>query len=251
MHATVFFVRARAEVSNPEDMLKKAMASRTASLRARYARRGLSSSARLDRTTQAMLLRQLYLAEFELRRFRRAHDVAVQAIELGILADVLHQDAARAALAAGDLELAIGHLRIASRTGPVARRSFHRWTLGSTLFLAHRYDEAIVALKRALHSTGGDVPLYRAHLALARIANGEDVERLQQTIDQLARAPSGQGYGRFVLGHLAYAAGEWTAARRYLEVFVRRAEGGRPAMGIALEPEVRMARATLGKMATA
>ena len=242
-------MRARQAVANPEEMLRKAMAARTAGLRARYARRGLATRAPLDRTTQAMLLRQLYLSHFEVRRFRQAHDVALQAIELGVLSDVLHQDAARAALAAGNLDLALGHLRIAARRGPVARRAFHLWTLGSALFLAHRYEEAIAALTRAARVTGGEAPLYRGHLALARIASGDDVDDLQRTIDELAKTPAGQGYGRFVLGHLAYATGAWLAARRYLEGFVKRTEGGRAALGIALEPEVRMARATLAKMA--
>jgi tetratricopeptide (TPR) repeat protein len=243
-------------------MLRKAMAARTPGLRARYARRGLAAVASLDKTTQAMLLRQLYLSLFEVRRFRQAHEVALQAIEVGVLVDVLHQDAARAALAAGDLDLALGHLRIAARRGPLSRRPFHYWTLGSTLFLAHRYDEAIAALTRAVRGsarargsadpsvTPGDGPLYLGHLALARIASGDDVDDLQATIDGLSRAPSGQGYGRFVLGHLAYAAGAWPAARRYLEAFVRRSEAGRTAMSIALEPEIRMARATLSKMAS-
>ena len=258
-------MRVRPSLSNPEDMLRKAMAARTPGLRARYARRWLAASAALDKTTQAMLLRQLYLAHFEVRRFRQAHDVALQAIEVGVLSDVLHQDAARAALAAGDVELALGHLRIAARRGPLSRRPFHHWTLGSTLFLVHRYDEAIASLARAVrgsararpaHGSGtepsispGDVPLYLGHLALARIANGDDVDDLQATIDELSKAPSGQGYGRFVLGHLAYAAGAWPAARRYLEAFVKRTETGRAAMSIALEPEVRMARATLTKIA--
>jgi tetratricopeptide (TPR) repeat protein len=231
-------------------MLGKAMAARTPAVRARYARRGLATGTALDKTTQAMLLRQLYLSHFEVRRFRQAHDVALQAIALGVLTDVLHQDAARAAFASGDLDSAIEHLRVAARRGPLARRPFHLWTLGSTLFLAHRYGEAIAALTRAARGTTGDTPLYRGHLALARIASGDDLDDVQGTIDELARAPSGQGYGRFVLGHLAYAAGEWAAARRYLEAFVKRTETGRPAMGIALEAEVRMARATLTKMAS-
>jgi hypothetical protein len=75
------------------------------------------------------------------------------------------------------------------------------------------------------------------------------VQKLQQTIELLAKAPCGQGYGRFVLGHLAYAAGEWTAASRYLTSFVERLSTGRIALGIALEGELRMSRATLGKIA--
>jgi len=228
-------------------MLQKAMGARTALMRARYAERGLAATS-LDRTTQAMLLRQLYLSHFEARRFRHAHDLAMQALELGVLPDVLCQDAARAALAAGDLDQAILHLRMAARRGPPSRRAFHWWTLGSTLFLARRYPEAVSALSRASRWGTHDKPLYRAHLALARIAGGDIVTHLQETIDALAVAPCGQGYGRFVLGHLAYAAGEWMIARRYLEAFVRRTESGRVALGISLEGELRMARATLSKM---
>jgi tetratricopeptide (TPR) repeat protein len=233
---------------SPELLLQKAMGARSAVMRARYAQRGLASAS-LDRTTQAMLLRQLYLSHFEARRFRHAHDLAMQAVELGVLPDVLYQDAARAALAAGQLDQAVGHLRMAARRGPASRRAFHWWTLGGTLFLAQRYPEAIAALSRASRWGTHDKPLYRAHLALARIAGGDEVTDLQETINELADAPCGQGYGRFVLGHLAYAAGAWPAARKYLDAFVKRTESGRVALGIALEGELRMAKATLSKMA--
>jgi tetratricopeptide (TPR) repeat protein len=224
------------------------MAARSAASRARYARLGLAARAQLDRTTHAMLLRQLYLSLYEARRFERAHDVAVQALELGVLPDVLHQDAARARLSGGDLEGALVHLRAAARRGPASRRAFHHWTLGSILFLAHRYEEAIASLTRAARWATRDRPLYTAHAALARVAAGAPLVDLQDTIDQLAHAPCGQGYGRFVLGHLAYAAGEWAAAKRYLEAFVKRTSSARAAMGIALEGELRMAKATLAKM---
>jgi tetratricopeptide (TPR) repeat protein len=243
------FVRtARNKVKTAEDLLQKAMVAPTGASRARYARAGLALQS-VDPTTQTMLLRQLYLSHFEKRRFQQAHDLALQAIELDVLPDVLHQDAARAAFAAGNLDTAVAHLHAAARRGPASRRAFHYWTLGSTLFLAHRYPEAIAALTQAARREGRDRPLYRAHLALARIAGGEPVKNLQQTIEALAKAPCGQGYGRFVLGHLAYAAGEWTAANRYLTTFVERLSGGRVARGIALEGELHMSRATLGKIA--
>jgi tetratricopeptide (TPR) repeat protein len=224
------------------------MGARSPAARARWARKGLATRAPLDRTTQTMLLRQLYLALYEGRRFERAREVALQAIELRVLPDVLQQDAARAALATGDLDGALAHLRIAARRGPASRRPFHLWTLGSALFLAQRYPEAGAALERAVRWGTRDRPLYRAHLALVRIASGEPVEDLQATIDELASAPCGQGYGRFVLGHLAYAAGAWPAARRYLGAFVQRTERARPVLAIALEGELNLARATLAKM---
>jgi tetratricopeptide (TPR) repeat protein len=244
-----FGVALRPETVPPEEFLRKAMAARTAAMRGRWAQRGLSSRAPLDKTTQAMLLRQLYLSRFEARRFHEAHDLALQAATLEVMPDVMLQDASRAALAGGDLDSAVAHLRAAARRSPASRRPFHLWTLGSTLFLAHRYPEAIAALTRAERWATRDKPLYQAHLALARIAGGEPVEGVQEAIDDLARAPCGQGYGRFVLGHLAYASGEWGAAKRYLETFLRRTAASRPAMTVALEPEVRMAKATLAKMA--
>ncbi len=82
------------------------------------------------------------------------------------------------------------------------------------------------------------------------MAAGERVDDLQERIDELASVPCGKGYGRFVLGHLSYAAGTWETARRYLWAFVRRTEEARPALAIALDPELRMARATLAKMST-
>jgi tetratricopeptide (TPR) repeat protein len=238
----------RAKRATAEDLLQRAMLARTTTSRARYAQAGLAFPD-LDKTTQAMLLRQLYLCHFERRRFKRAHELAMQAIELDVLPDVIHQDAARAAAAAGHLDVALGHLRTAAKRGPPSRRAFHYWTLGSALFLAHRYRDSILVLTLAARSRKRDRALYRAHLALAKIAGGEPVDDLEATIHALAESPSGNGYGRFVLGHLLYAAGEWKSATRCLVGFVERIERGRTAMAIALAGELRMSKATLAKMA--
>ncbi len=235
--------------AKPEDWLRKAMGAKSAGARARFAHKGLASRAPLDRTTHAMLLRQVYLSHFESRDFEQALTVAEDAVTVGVLVDVFHQDAARAAVAAGDVDRAVFHLRSATRRAPANRRAVHHWTLGSLLFLAQRYDESIAALERAARWGTSDKPLYRAQLALVRIAAGQRVSDVQATIDDLAEAACGQGYGRFVLGHLAYAAREWQAARRYLIAFVKRTETARPAMSIALSGELTMAKATLAKMA--
>jgi tetratricopeptide (TPR) repeat protein len=224
------------------------MAARSAPSRARWARRGLASRAPLDKTTHAMLLRQLYLSQYEERSFANARATARQALELGVLADVIHQDAARAAMGAGDIDAAVVHLRVAARRGPASRRCFHLWTLGSLMFLAGRYAESASALERAVRWATRDKPLYRAHLALVRIAAGEPSGDLRSAIEELAAAPCGQGYGRFVLGHLSYAAGAWDSARRLLEAFIDRTERSRPALALALDGELRMSRATLAKM---
>lgn len=227
----------------------KAMDARSPAARARFAEKGLASRAPLDKTIHALLLRQLSIAHYEGRRFDRAHEVALQALELGVLIDVLQQDAARAAIGAGDVDAAVAHFRVAARRAPASRRAFHLWTLGGLLFLTKRYSEAAAALTRAVRWGTRDKPLFRAHLALVRLAMGEKVDDLQETIDDLAAAPCGRGYGRFVLGHLAYAAGEWDTARLLLTGFVERSTTVRvPELSMTLAGELRMSRATLAKM---
>jgi len=240
-----------ARVATPEDMLQRAMAAATPRARGLWARRGLASRKRLDTTTQSMLLRQLYLAYYEERRFDKALAVAVQNIALCVLPDVAHQDAARAAQALGEVDTAAGHLRLAARVGPAKRRAFHWWTLGSVYFLAGRHQDAISALTRAARWGTTDKPLYQGHLAVARCAGGEAVPELADLIGRLADVPAGQGYGRFVLGQLAYYDQRWDEARRYLEAFVERSEGGRAALAIALGGEIALARATLAKLPAA
>ena len=115
-------------------------------------------------------------------------------------------------------------------------------------FLAGRYDEAISALTRAARWGTTDKPLYQGHLAVARCAAGEDVPELPLLLERLAEVPAGEGYGRFVLGHLAYHARRWGEARRYLEAFVKRSEGGRAALAIALDGEIALARKTLATL---
>jgi len=107
------------------------MEASTARSRGIWARRGLASRNRIDRTVHAMLLRQLYLAHFEQRQFKAALEVAEQAAELDVLPDVVQQDLARALVALGDVDRAVSHLRLAARVGPASRRAFHWWTLGS------------------------------------------------------------------------------------------------------------------------
>lgn len=234
--------------STPEDHLRKAVAARSAATRAKYARLGLATRSPLDRTTQALLLRQLYLAHYEGRRFQKAHEVATQMITLDVLPDVAHQDAARACQALGDVDRAAGHLRLAVRHGPPMRRAFHLWTLGSLLSLAGRHAEAIGVLARAARWGTTDKPLYRAHLALVQRAAGERVRSLNRLIDRLAEAPSGQGYGRFVLGRLCAFAGRREEAIRHLESFVRRTTTLRPALAIALEGELHEAKRVLAEL---
>ena len=228
-----------------EDILQRAITATTPRARRLWARRGLSSRSALDRTTQSLLLRQLYLSYYEDRRFDKASQISEQLVALDVLPDVAQQDAARAKQALGDIDGAASHLRLAARVGPASRRAFHYWTLGSLYFLAGRYDEAIAALTRAARWGTTDKPLYQAHLALAQCAGGRAVEDLDAVIQRLADAPSAQGYGRFILGHLLLHANRPAEARRHLEAFIRRTTTGRTAMAIALDGEVTRARETL------
>jgi tetratricopeptide (TPR) repeat protein len=232
----------------PEEFLARAMEAKTPRSRGIWARRGLASRTRLDRTTHAMLLRQLYLSHFEQRHFREAFDVTEQSLSLGVLTDVLHQDAARAAAARGDLDAAARHLRTAARVGPASRRAFHWWTLGSLYFLAGRHSDAIGALERASRWGTRDKPLYQGHLALARHAAGEPVGDLDDAIERLASVPAGQGYGKFILGLLSHAHGKRRDARTYLQAFVERTEAGRLVTTIALDAELTRAREVLSSL---
>jgi pentatricopeptide repeat protein len=239
--------RRSAVAENPVDLLRRATLARTAGLRAKYAARGLSQ-ADTDTTTQAMLLRQLYLAHLEGRRFEDALHVAERMIETGVLPDVARQDAARACLGLERQEAAILHLRIASRVGPASRRAFHLWTLGSTLYLLGEASEAALVLARAVRWGTSARPLYAAQVALARRAAGENVRGLAILRERLEDAPCGQGYGQFVLGELAFHLGDHPAARRYLSGFVKRSASGRVALAVALRAEIHHARRLLRAM---
>jgi tetratricopeptide (TPR) repeat protein len=196
-----------------------------------------------------MLLRQLYLANMEDRKFRVALDRAVQLIDLGVMSDVARQDAARACLGLNRVEEAVEHLRIAARVSPASRKAFHYWTLGSIYYLVDRFDEAVTALARAALWGTTDKPLYRAQLALARRATGQHVPELEALRDALDDAPCGQGYGKFVLGELAVCLGDLDEAVACLGSFVRRTSAGRIALQVALERELAKARRLLGELA--
>ncbi len=230
--------------SSAVGLLRKATLARTTALRAKYATKGLLQPG-ADRTTQAMLLRQLYLSHMEARRFGDALAVAEQMVDTGVMPDVARQDAARAYLGQGQPEQALEHLRIASRVGPASRRAFHLWTLGTTLYHLDRAREAAGALARAARWGTTAKPLYLAQLALARHAGGDPVHGWAALREQLEDAPCGQGYGQLVLGELAFRQGDYSAAVRYLQGFLKRAAAGRVALVVALHAEIQLARRLL------
>jgi tetratricopeptide (TPR) repeat protein len=241
----------RPHVVRPEEHLARAMDAQSARARALWARRGLASHGRLDRTTHAMLLRQLYLAHFESERFRDALLVSEQSLTLRVLTDVLHQDAARAAAALGAIEVAARHLRLAARSAPPSRRAFHWWTLGSVHFVAGQHAEAIAALERAARWGTRDKPLYEAQLELAKVCAGTSASsraRIDPLLEALEAVPAGQGYGRFVLGMLAFYADRHDLARAWLTHFIDRTARGPTITSHALRGEITMARRFLAAL---
>jgi hypothetical protein len=109
------------------------------------------------------------------------------------------------------------------------------------------------ALERAVRWGTTARPLYHAQLLLARLQNARrptlrSLAALAQIRQNLEEAPSGQGYGRFVLGELARWQGDAPAARRYLEEFIQRAENGRVALRVGLSAELSRARSLLAQL---
>src|SRR5688572_21456234 len=245
---------ARGPEGKAGDLLRKATLAETAGARAKYATRGLAEVGE-DRTMRAMLLRQLYLSHMEAERFDKASEIARAAIELGVMADVACQDLARAYLGLGRHREAVDELRRASRLGPASRRAFHLWTLGSVLYFRGDYAGATLAFERASRWGTTARPLYAAQLGLARAhlaPNGKvllpDFAALREALEE---APCGQGYGRFVLGELAYRQGDWAAAREYLEAFIARVAEGRVALRVGLGAELERARSLLAALPAA
>ena len=237
----------------PEVWLSLALQTEVPQEKREHARRGLEANQRHgdDPEYRCLLLRQLFIADFEEGRYEDALRAAEAMIDIGELADVARQDAARACQALGDLDAAIGHLRIAARACPPSRRPFHDWTLGSLSYLSQDWEAAVAALSRAARWATTQKPLYEAQLGLALRAAGRAHPDLSKLRDALEQSPCAAGYGELVLGELCHHVGDGAAARRYLEAFAARIEGGRRARAATLQAELAHARALLGELEAA
>lgn len=257
------------------DLLRRASSAETAGARAKYATQGLAQVG-ADRTTRAMLLRQLYLSHMEAERFGEAAASARSVVELGVLSEVAFQDWARAELGRGQWQAAVALVRQAARSAPASRRSFHWWTLGCLLYLGGHSGRAADAFEKALRWANGSRPLYRAQLALARFepawrqagatpggtvpasdAAGATAPGGSAAAEQphwgglrseLADSACGGGYGQFVLGLMAERQGDARAARSYLSAFCERVAGGRAALRVGLRAELEQARNVLTRL---
>lgn len=212
-----------------------------------FALRGLAVSDG-DEELDCLLKRQLYLAALEEELFEEALHLAEQMIEIGELGDVARQDAARACLALGDVDAAVGHLRIAGRVSPPSRRAFHDWTLGTVLYLDGRPEDAIPALSRAARWSTTQKPLYEALLGLAQYAAGRGEPDFEYLREQLEDSECATGYGELVLGELSALLDDTLTAQRYLRGFVERVAQSRRAKTLTLAAELEHATELLRKL---
>ncbi|HEY5960651.1 MAG TPA: tetratricopeptide repeat protein [Polyangiaceae bacterium] len=233
----------------PETLLRKASLAKTAGLRAKYARRGLDQDGPIDPSTRALLLRQLYLAAMERRRFSEAREFAHEMVALAVVPDAAHQDAARACLGQKDVDGAIRHLRMAARLGPASRRAFHLSMLGALLYLNGRATEARNPLRLAVRWSTTDKSICRAQLLLAEIdadhLNVDDADIQQDLLrlrEELETSDHQRGYAEFVLGEICVLLDDQPSATAYFDSFLARTAHGRVAMQVALQGEIRHAK---------
>lgn len=240
--------RARRETSG--DALLHALRARSLEERRALA---LSGLARLehedpDPEMEALLLRQLYLAELESGDDLAALGIAEEMIDLGTLGDVARQDAARAALGLEEIDVAADHLRAAAEIGPPERRAFHLATLGALLRFSGRALEAVPVLARAAQCAKADRWLYVGQWALAERAAGQtpstSLAEVRQALEDAG--PSRKGYALCILGEVCSVLGDDRAARDYLTRFLDKLEGAPRAKALALAGEAALARSLLG-----
>jgi tetratricopeptide (TPR) repeat protein len=201
-----------------------------------------------DNEFHALLLRQVYLADIEEGADRHALQVAEQMIHLGTLGDIARQDAARAALGLGDVDVAIGHLEIATRVCPVSRRAFHYGHLGSLLRFDGQIARAIEAFSNAMRWASEDRTLYRAQQALAEVATGTRHPDLNELRRALEHDETPKAYSLWILGELCLLLDDKESAANYLVQFLSRQAKVPRAKSLALGPEIAHAQALLKKM---
>lgn len=240
------------EASEPrtaEDFLRLAHEASSSAARARWARQGLAlDSSDLAPDTQVLLLRQLYLAHLQARRFRKAAEVARQMAAVGPLRDIAYHDAARALFALGEGADAIASQRLAARHAPPARRSFHFWSLATLQHFAGDVDGALRSLGRAQRWAHADRAMIRAHAAYVRLSAGMAVDELDAILAALQKSRAREGYGQWLLGMIAYEIGDRRRAAVHLRAFLRRHAAADTATAITLREELRRARVALADL---
>ena len=233
---------------NPELQLQRALEAGDPATRLRCAEAGLSPE--LDPDLAFLLLRQAYLAHLELRQFRRALEVSTDMVETGVMPDVAYTDQSRAHAALGEMQLAIDAQRLAARNAPTSRRSFQYWGLATLQHFAGDVDGALASLKRGLRSAQKDRLLLKAHRAYVRLDSGLPVRGLHELRAELAKSKSGEGYGRYLQGMIAYCMGDHRVAEVQLRAFLRRNSSIDEAKRLTLREELRRGRLALAHIAS-
>lgn len=226
------------------------MRANTPQLRVQYASEGLT--VRGDRETQCLLLRELHLGELECGRPEGALAAAERMLVFGAFLDVAHQDVARACTVLGLHDRALEHLQCAVDSAPPERLPVHLSALGGLAIALGRPEDAVEPLRRALKANrpaGPPTVLIGAQLAIAESAAGmrRDAE-LELAYHLLLKHPAGEGYGRFLLGVLAFARRDRDRARVHLQAFVARARQQRVAVQAGLAAEIARAEKVLGRI---
>jgi len=229
----------------PEEYLRLALEAPTPERRARFAAEGLEAE-EVEPDTELLLCRQVYLAHVAAHRFQAALAVAERMCGLGRMPDVAHHDASRAFAALGDVRGAIEQQRLAARSAPPERRSFHHWALATLLHFSGDPDGAVGALDRGLRWAREDRPLLRGHRAWVLLEVGRPVEDLEEILEVLERAP--RGYGELVAGMLRYHLGDARRAAVHLRAFLRRNAAADVAKALTLREELRRARLALASI---
>ncbi|MCA9537155.1 MAG: hypothetical protein KC593_25915 [Myxococcales bacterium] len=229
----------------PEQALLVALRARRPEQRLRAAESGLAQASEVTEDTKVLLLRQLYLAHIELRQLRQAADIAARAAALGPLQDVAWHDASRALAALGEAQDALLMQRRAARTAPVERRSFQLWGLATLQHHGGDVDAALATLQKAMRTAQRDRALLRAHALYIRLDAGRPARNIRRTLDTLRASPNADGYGRFLLGMIAYKMGDEREASVHLRAFLRRNAAAGVAKELTLREELRRARLAL------
>jgi tetratricopeptide (TPR) repeat protein len=214
-----------------------------------WARRGLAlDGEELDPDTHTLLLRQLFLAHFEARRFSEAVSIASQMAAVGAMQEVAYADLARAHQALDDLPSAIDAQRKAARAAHPSRRSFHYWCLATLEHFDGDVPAARKTLARALRWAHADRALLEAHDAYIALSAGIAVDDLEVKISALGKSRAREGYGQWLLGMIAHEMGDSRRAAVHLRTFLRRLASADPAKAFTLREEMRRARSILAQI---
>ena len=233
---------------NPEIQLQRALEAADPGARLREAEAGLGPE--VDPELTFLLLRQAYLAHLELRQFRSALQVCADMLETEVMPDIAYTDQSRAFAALGETQKAIDAQRLSARNAPTARRSFQYWSLATLQHFAGEVEAALSSLKRGLRYAQKDRLLLKAHRAYIRLDAGMAVRDLHELRSDLAKSKSGEGYGRFLQGMIAFCLGDRRAAQVQLQAFLRRNSSIDEPKRLTLREELRRARVALAEISS-